>query len=222
MFFRCITPDMAAILRSDFMKSLPGGTYMAGGTAAALYFGHRMSVDIDLFTPDTFDSLRIFSLLKEAFQDCFSVHAIKLEQNTVVAAIEQTGFSIFSYSYKLLEDPTIVEGFIVPLASVPDIALMKLIAINQRGSCKDFIDLRIIVEAKGFTLDGLMNLLVRKYPLGNEITFQLKKSLVYFDDAEKDLNVRMYDDGAGAFERLDEKYWQATKKFFMAFVQNET
>ncbi len=82
MFFRCITPDMATILRSDFMKSLPDGAYMAGGTAVALYFGHRISVDIDLFTPVSFDSFQMFALLSDHFKDSFQIDAAKVEQNT--------------------------------------------------------------------------------------------------------------------------------------------
>jgi hypothetical protein len=108
---------------------------------------------------------------------------------------------------------------LIPVASVVDIALMKLIAINQRGSCKDFIDLKTIVEARGYTLGGLMSLLTRKYPVGKEFFFQLKKSLIYFDDAEKDLNISMYDDAAGTFEHLDQNAWMATRKFFQSFVK---
>lgn len=51
MFFRCITADMAAILKSPFLKELPPQTYLAGGTAVALHLGHRLSVDLDFFTP---------------------------------------------------------------------------------------------------------------------------------------------------------------------------
>ena len=49
---------------------------------------------------------------------------------------------------------------------------------------------------------------------------QLKKGLVYFDDAEKDLNVNMYHDEAGAFEHLDQNTWMATKKFFRSFAKD--
>lgn len=219
MFFRCITPDMAAILRSVFLKSLPENTYMAGGTAVAMYFGHRRSIDIDLFTPHAFDSLQMFSRLKDSFRGRFEVTAVKMEQDTLVAAVNQTGFSLFSYPYSLLEDTATIESLLIPLASTVDIALMKLIAINQRGSCKDFIDLKTIVEARGYTLDGLFNLLTRKYPVGKEIFLQLKKSLVYFDDAEKDLNISMYHDDAGAFQHLDLNTWTATKKFFQSYVR---
>lgn len=49
---------------------------------------------------------------------------------------------------------------------------------------------------------------------------QLKKGLVYFDAAEKDLNVNMYHDEAGAFEHIDQNTWMATKKFFRSFAKD--
>lgn len=57
MFFRCITPTMDAILNSAIIEHLPSDSYLAGGTAIALYHGHRLSVDLDFFTPRAFDSL---------------------------------------------------------------------------------------------------------------------------------------------------------------------
>lgn len=48
-----------------------------------------------------------------------------------------------------------------PLASLRDLALMKLIAVNQRGACKDFVDLKFIMENTGLTLKVLLNDLSR-------------------------------------------------------------
>ena len=54
----------------------------------------------------------------------------------------------------------------------------------------------------------------RKYTVGEEILFQLKKSLVYFEDAERDLNVNMYATDSGCFERLADDTWRAVKRYF--------
>jgi len=50
-------------------------------------------------------------------------------------------------------------------------------AVNQRGACKDFIDLKFIMENTGLTFEVLLQDLSRKYAMGEEILFQLKKSL---------------------------------------------
>lgn len=219
MFFRCITPDMAAILKNDFMNSLPRQTYMAGGTAAALYFGHRLSVDIDLFTPAEFDSLQVFHDLNENMRGLFEkVTLHKLEKNTLVASLKDTGLSLFSYPYGLLREPTPVPGILVPVASVLDLTLMKLIAINQRGSCKDFVDLKTILTHSSESFSELVIQLQKKYHIGEEMTLQLKKSLIYFDDAEEDLNISLFNEETGTFQILDKKTWQDVRRFFEELV----
>ena len=55
----------------------------------------------------------------------------------------------------------------------------------------------------------------KKYNIGNEMSLQLKKSLVYFDDAEKDLNINMYSENKKIFETLKKEDWQTIKRFFV-------
>ncbi len=66
MFFRCITADMAAILKNPVLEELPAQTYLAGGTAAALHLGHRLSVYFDLF-PRDIDSLQWYQRLQRFY-----------------------------------------------------------------------------------------------------------------------------------------------------------
>ena len=218
MFFRCITADMAAILGNPFLRELPPRTYLAGGTAVALHLGHRLSIDLDFFTPDDLDSLQWFKRLQTAFSGAFALSALKVEKNTLVVTMNTTGFSLFAYPYELMEPAVSDDALAAPLASLRDLALMKLIAVNQRGACKDFIDLKLIMENTGLTLEGLQQDLSRKYAVGEELFFQLKKSLVYFDDAERDLNVNMYASDSGRFERLADDTWRATKRYFRDMV----
>lgn len=214
MFFRCITADMAAILKNPFMTRLPPGTYLAGGTAVALHLGHRLSVDFDFFAPEAMDSLHWLHELQTAFSTDFNLSAVKIEKNTLVVNINSTGFSMFTYTYPLVESPVLDVALPVHLASLRDLALMKLIAINQRGACKDFIDLKCIMEHTGLALEALITDIQRKYTVGEEIIFQLKKSLLYFDDAERDLNVNMFSEKSGEFELLPDEVWIATKRYF--------
>ena len=214
MFFRCITADMAAILKNPFLRELPPQTYLAGGTAVALHLGHRLSIDIDFFTPHDLDSLHWFKGLQTSFSGDFTLSAVKIERNTLVVTVNSTGFSLFVYPYDLMETPVSDDSLPTPVASLRDLALMKLIAINQRGACKDFIDLRFILESTGLTFKALLQDIGRKYAVGEEIFFQLKKSLIYFDDAERDLNVNMYATDSGRFERLSDHTWRVTKRYF--------
>ena len=106
----------------------------------------------------------------------------------------------------------------MPVAPLADLACMKLIAVNQRGACKDFIDLKFIMEHERILLSFLLQAVGRKYNVGEEMFFQLKKSLVYFDDAERDLNVNMFTPQSGKFERLSPEEWLTTKQFFYSIA----
>lgn len=220
MFLRCITQDMAAILNSEVIDYLPKDVYLAGGTAVALYFGHRLSFDLDLFTPMGFDSLQLSTIISEKLKSDFRVTKSKITENTLVINLNETGFSLFTYQYPLLNTPITMNNIPIPVASHLDLSLMKLIAINQRGTCKDFIDMKSLIEANNYTFKWLVNKLSEKYNIDREMALQFKKSLVYFDDAERDLNIHIYSENKKTFEVLRTEEWEATKVFFERFVKS--
>ena len=85
-----------------------------------------------------------------------------------------------NYPYPWLDLP--IEENRVRLASLNDIAAMKIAAIVNRGTKKDFIDLYTLLQS--FSLDNILDMYSRKYSDGS--LFILMKSLIYFDDAETD------------------------------------
>jgi hypothetical protein len=219
MFLRCITPDMAAILNSELIRHLPKDVYLAGGTAIALYFGHRLSIDLDLFTPVSFDSLELSNIISNRLKSDFKVTQTNITEKTLVINLNDTGFSLFTYPYPLLNDLVTMEAISIPVASQLDLSLMKLVAINQRGTCKDFIDLKTLIEANNYTFIELAHGLFAKYNIGKEMEIQLKKSLVYFDDAERDLNIRVYNKNTKTFGSLAHADWKTARLFFENFVK---
>lgn len=219
MFLRCITPDMAAILNSELIRHLPKDVYLAGGTAIALYFGHRLSIDLDLFTPVSFDSLELSNIISNRLKSDFKVTQTNITEKTLVINLNDTGFSLFTYPYPLLNDLVTMEAISIPVASQLDLSLMKLVAINQRGTCKDFIDLKTLIEANNYTFIELAHGLFAKYNIGKEMEIQLKKSLVYFDDAERDLNIRVFNKNTKTFESLAHADWKTARLFFENFVK---
>jgi hypothetical protein len=98
MLFRCITEDMAAILNSELFDHLPKDTYLAGGTAVALYMGHRLSFDLDFFTLNAFDSLALSRSILEVLQSSFKVATNHIVENTLEMSLNETGLSVFSPS----------------------------------------------------------------------------------------------------------------------------
>ena len=150
------------------------GFYLAGGTGLALQIGHRDSIDFDFFTEDKIDKEKITQYV---IQNFLQVNKIQDEAGTLTFIVENSiKISFFEYKYKLIESLIATEFF--DIASVPDISCMKLNAICNRNTLKDYVDLYFIFEKN--TLDELLNWTTQKMP---ELEHMLiLKSLIYFDD----------------------------------------
>lgn len=152
--------------------------YLAGGTALALHFGHRDSIDFDFFTKNEFDENKLISEINKVF-DGHKVQIIQIENQTVTAVIDHNiKLSFFYYEYKMIGEYVSDQYF--NLASVEDIACMKLSAICSRSVSKDYIDLYFIF--KTFNLSDALDKCKIKYP--NIDISVILKSIIYFDDIE--------------------------------------
>jgi predicted nucleotidyltransferase component of viral defense system len=152
--------------------------YLAGGTALALQLGHRDSIDFDFFKKGDIDTTSLFKNLKEIFID-HKVYKINEDKNTLDVLIDdEINLSFFSYDYPHIKELKKEKHF--TLASVLDIASMKLSAILSRATNKDYIDLYYIF--KQYELEAVLDVFKQKYQ-DTDINLVLK-SLVYFEDIE--------------------------------------
>jgi predicted nucleotidyltransferase component of viral defense system len=151
--------------------------YLAGGTALSLILGHRKSVDLDFFC-SRFPKVEILiAKLKH-----LSPKIINQDKGTLDLYIDGVKVSFLEYKYPLIGDFLEFDG--VKIASLDDIACMKLSAISSRGSKKDFIDLYFILQKKN--LKELLSLFEKKFEGVNYQMAHILKSLIYFEEAEKD------------------------------------
>ena len=175
-----ITPEMRKIMTAFAGKELGGHFYLAGGTALALQLGHRRSVDLDYFSR-TEDIPSLLEPLRQALQLFAPVLADSAWGNlSFLAQSVRIGF--YGYGYGLVQPLVEIEA--VRLASVADIALMKLDALLGRAGRKDFHDLYEI--CKRMPLRPLLDLAPQKYPNVRDFEAQVVKRLVYFERAELD------------------------------------
>ncbi|OGI94960.1 hypothetical protein A3A03_02190 [Candidatus Nomurabacteria bacterium RIFCSPLOWO2_01_FULL_40_18] len=155
--------------------------YLAGGTALALQTGHRKSVDLDFFTQDKSFSndnlLGHFSSLAEWKTDINS-------QGTIYGELFGAKVSFIAYPFFTPVEKPMLFGY-VKILKQPDIAVMKIIAISQRGRKRDFFDLYWLVH-HGEDLENTIRKLKNQYPTVAHDYHHILKSLVYFEDAEKD------------------------------------
>ncbi len=149
---------------------------LAGRTALALYYGHRRSVDIDLFTERPFDSVKLAEVLT---RECGLTQS-SVEPNTVLGVSSGIKVDCMAHQYPLIAGTQVIGD--LRLLAGEDIAAMKLNAIANRGSKKDFWDLYELMQH--FSREALLSFYERKYPQAN--LWGVEKSLSYFTDADPD------------------------------------
>ncbi len=164
------------LLKSLQSKPYLKGFFLAGGTALALYNGHRRSVDIDLFSDFAFDTSQMLENLSQDFQFKLMFAA----PNTLKGTIDNINVDILAHRYNIVNEPSREEE--IEMLSEADIAAMKLNAIATSGQrIKDFIDIYFLFEK--YDLKHMLEWYSRKYSQTNDLL--IMKSLIYFDDIDE-------------------------------------
>lgn len=164
------------LLKSLQTKQYLQGFHLVGGTALALYNGHRKSVDLDLFSDFPFDTS---ALLENLVQD-FDFRLLFSAANTLKIAIGETEVDIIAHRYMLLNNPVKEEN--ISILSESDIIAMKLNAISTSGQrIKDFIDIYFLLDK--YDLKTILGFYLKKYNQENDLL--VLKSLIYFDDVQE-------------------------------------
>ena len=164
------------------------GWYLAGGTALALQTGHRSSVDLDFFTRKTdFSSGRLISRFGVGTQT-WTTDVIR--EGTVYGRLGAAKVSFIAYPFFLPKRPYHWYGS-VPVLDARDIAVMKIIAISQRGRKRDFVDLYWYCVNREALVDVLLRVSVQ-YPTVAHDFHHIIKSFTYFIDAEADPMPRIF------------------------------
>jgi predicted nucleotidyltransferase component of viral defense system len=209
------------LIQINKCKILPEGSYLAGGTAVSLFLNHRISVDLDFFTPKKFNSQQFIYAMEKCFKKDIVIELI--EENTVILFVTNNiKFSLFFYPYPLLfkvEFIKINKSTNCPQASFNDIEAMKALAITQRGSAKDFVDLFFLLKNTHHHFEDIMTFVKKKYGVESRYEYHLKTSFVYFDDAEREKDSIMLIKKSGEIKRMSDEEWKDIKHFFCEFIK---
>ena len=150
--------------------------YLAGGTALAMYYEHRVSFDLDFFTAQPYWPEVLLEYLK---QFGVLVEKVRVQTGTLEAEIDGVRASFFEYHYALIE-PFNKYGSL-DVASVIDIAAMKLSAIAARAEKKDYFDLAEILKRE--SSERVLQAFVKKY--GREVDlYHIVRAVAFFNDVE--------------------------------------
>ena len=178
-----VAPDTLELLKTISSKAEMQGLRLVGGTALALQYGHRQSVDLDFFGSPLASQEDTIDMLSSLGNITIHNRTDKILQ-VVLRGIK---VDVIDYSRYGWIDPPVVDDGIV-LASPRDIAAMKINAIEGRGSRKDFVDVYMLLQH--YTLGELLDFYSMKYP--NYSIFRALLSLTYFDDAETQAMPKMF------------------------------
>ncbi len=193
--------DRAALAAAARLAPLLNGEfYLAGGTGLALREGHRVSLDLDLFSQTQVLDGQRRDRLVEALRRGGGVEVRESRDGTLHLVLNGTAVSLFHYAYPLLNPSEPWRG--IPVASIEDIAAMKVSAVLGRGSKKDFLDVRRICRKQG--LSYALEAARRRFPPDASFLTQALRALVYFEDAETEPMPRM-------LERVD---WSDVRAYF--------
>lgn len=170
----------------ELLKRLMGderlqGFVLVGGTSLALQIGHRISVDLDLFTEKQFEA----DELREYLERNYHLQTDYLAFATVKGEIDGVQVDCIAHAYPWLKPFVLEEG--VRLASLEDICAMKLNAIAGNGTrIKDFVDVAYLSSM--FSLEQMLKFYEEKYHANPLMPL---KGIVYFADINKNAPVKM-------------------------------
>ena len=172
--YKTVNSNTLELLKKLMSVDLFHAMRLVGGTALALQYGHRNSIDLDFFGKLDASDDEILSVLNQ-YND---LEILKQSDKIKIYKINGIKVDFVSYDYPWLDNVVCEDG--IRLASPKDIGAMKIYAAEGRGSRKDFIDIYYLL--KRFSLEELLSLYKSKYP--NHSEFVALRSLTYFSDAE--------------------------------------
>ena len=179
-----VQPDTLELLKTLMRLPILSDMRLVGGTALALRYGHRRSVDLDFFGHTTENVDELTEAIRE---EVGHIQTLSATKRIKVYNIQNVKVDIVNYDYPWIDD-AVIEGDI-RMASPKDIAAMKVNAVIGRGTKKDFIDIFFLLQH--YTFDELLQFYKKKYPDGSE--FRALLSMAYFADADLQAMPYMYE-----------------------------
>lgn len=173
-----VTDTLLIVLRKILQCPQFENFALGGGTSLALRYGHRKSVDIDLFSAKSFNSEALLETIKNSFRDV-DIH--NRTKGSLCVSMSGVKLDILQHSFPMLAPVEFLED--IKCVSLKDLAAMKVNAVTNRGSKKDFIDL-LLLHQNVIPLADAVELFSKKYSKASR--FLAKKSLLFFEDAENE------------------------------------
>ena len=165
------------------LDATPDHFTLYGGTALALRLGHRVSVDFDFFSSQSFDPDR----LAEAIPYLKNAERVQIDNNTLTCRVDRGGPILISFFGGLVLGQVAaregVEGRLLHVASLLDIAGTKVAVVQKRAEMKDYLDIDALLQ-HGVDLPTMIA--AGRVVYGQSFNPMIAlKALSYFEDVPK-------------------------------------
>lgn len=186
IYWNTVSPLLKRVLEDLMTEPLFNNFNLVGGTALSLQIGHRMSVDIDLFTNSEYGSidfknLRSFFENKYPFCDSRNLDNVAFGTYFIVGNSKDDCIKVdLYYTDNFVYDLIVIEN--IRMVSQKEIIAMKLEVIINIDRKKDFWDLHFFLSH--FSIDEMILFYELRYPYND--SSKIKKKLIYFENAEKE------------------------------------
>jgi hypothetical protein len=191
LHWKTVTPLLQSGLKKLMKEPLFEKFRLAGGTSLGLQIGHRMSIDIDLFTDAEYGSID-FSKIDDYLRDEFLyvspaklLEIIGMGASYTVGLTRQDSFKLDIY---YTTDPFIfpiinIEG--VRLASKEELAAMKIDVVQRGGRKKDYWDLHALLDS--YSISQMIELHAKRYPFTHDKALIIR-NFTNFISADEDFD----------------------------------
>lgn len=202
LYKETVTPSTLELLKKLMEDTELQDFVLVGGTSLALQIGHRVSVDLDLFSVNSF----VETDLNQYLIDRYHFETDFLARSTVKGEIEGVQIDCLSHAYPLVGEINIYEN--IRLASLHDIAAMKLNAISGNGTrIKDFIDIAYLAEY--MSLNEMLASYQSKYKTMNVLI--PVKALTYFDEINFAEPIKMLSTKKFNWRKIEKRIYEMLK-----------
>jgi len=204
LYYNTVTPLLREILIHLMSVDVFADFRLVGGTALSLHRGHRMSVDIDLFTDADYNTInfdRIEAFLRQHYPyvDTYNYNVIGFGKSYFVGNSQDDAIKLdLFYTDPFIDEMVEVDG--IRLASIEEIIAMKLDVILRTGRKKDFWDIHELRE--DYTIKDMFALHEKRYPYAHNKETLITK-FTDFKEADDDFEPDCLRGNHWEFVKLD-------------------
>lgn len=176
---KTVEPSTFAILKELMQIKELNDFSLVGGTALSLKYGHRISVDLDLFSENGFENSSLIDVLKNNFSTRYVLDN-SIKRFGIFCFIDGVKIDIVKHKHPLLKPVETIDG--IRMYASEDLVAMKINAILGRGKKKDFWDLNQLLKV--FSLKEIIPFYEQKFA-EQRLLISIPQAITYFDEADE-------------------------------------